>query len=55
MHRVTRNSVRVGWGGGVLVIPVPGKKGCGLHPSGKELPEQRSSMFRHKNSVCVCV
>jgi hypothetical protein len=26
----------------VLAIPVPGKEGSGLHPSGKELPEQRS-------------
>jgi hypothetical protein len=39
MQRVTQNSLREGV---VLVIPMPGKKGSGLHPSEKELPEWRS-------------
>jgi hypothetical protein len=38
----------------VLVIPMPGKKvlehGSGLRPSEKEVPEQCSSVFRHKNT-----
>jgi hypothetical protein len=29
---------------------MPGKKGSGLRPSEKELPEWRSGAFRHKNT-----
>jgi hypothetical protein len=49
-HKVTQNSVR----GVVLVIPMPKRKilkrHSALHPSEKELLEQRSSMFHHKNN-----
>jgi hypothetical protein len=49
MQRVSQN---LGLRGVVLVIPKPGKKGSGsgLHPSEKELPEQRSDTFCHKNT-----
>jgi hypothetical protein len=44
MHRVTQNSVGEG---DILVIPMS----SGFRPSEKELPQQHSDVFWHKNTT----